>query len=100
MKEGDMSKRFALIIVLIGVMAVLEITATGYASQVTMTSATEVEKASSKGTVMLALSDEQVKVCEEERKRLIQQLNECGSDEQCQRRVQANIDAHNIRCSR
>lgn len=50
------------------------------------------------GPLILALSPEQAKACEREWQALQQQLNQCGSNEQCRRSVQAAIDAHNARC--
>jgi hypothetical protein len=52
-----------------------------------------------KGAIILAeLTPEQQQACEAERQALEQRLSQCTTDE-CRQSVQADIDAHNARCS-
>lgn len=95
-----MENRFVLFFGFIGLLIIATMIPQGYASQPTMTSESVARNSYSKGSAVIALSNEQIKVCEEVRKKLIQRLNKCGADEKCRRKVQTDIDIHNERCSR
>jgi hypothetical protein len=69
-----------------------------HAASASSEDARAIPKASAPPVRLLALTDEQVRVCQAEAQSLNQQLQQCGNDQQCRQRLQAAIQEHNARC--